>query len=491
MIPRNQENLTMLFDFYEMTMANGYYKQHLENTIGYFDLYYRHNPDNAGFSIFSGLESVITYLREFHFSEEDIDFLRTKKVFDEKFLEFLRTLTLDCDIWAVPDGTVVFPNEPLITVRGPIIQASLLETMLLLLINHQSLVATKANRIVRASDGRAVMEFGSRRAQGPDAATLGARAAYIAGCAGTANTLADQRFGVPALGTMAHSWVMMFPSEYEAFRAYAEIYPENCNLLVDTFNTLESGIPNAIRVFREVLAPKGYRPGGIRLDSGDIAYLSKRARKMLDDAGFPDAKIVASNSLDEYTITEILSQGAKIDSFGVGENLITSKTEPVFGGVYKLVAQDRDGVHTPKIKISENVEKITTPGFKQVHRLYDKTTGFSLADVITLRDETIDDTKPYEIFHPVHTWKRMTLTNFFSRPLQIPIYQNGRCVYSLPDLNSRREYCQSEIDSLWEEYKRFENPHVYKVDLSQKVWDLKNRLLHEANRKGKSANSDQ
>ena len=473
---RSDENLAMLFDYYEMTMANGYFERGIHDTIGYFDLYYRKNPDDAGFAIFSGLESIIDYLKDFHFSDDDIAFFRSKKIYSDAFLAYLKDLHFTCDVWCVPDGSVVFPGEPLITVRGPMAQTSLIETMLLLLVNHQSLIATKASRIVRAAQGRPVMEFGSRRAQGPDAATLGARAAYIGGCVGTADTLSDQRFGVPALGTMAHSWVQLFPTEYEAFKTYAEIYPTNATLLVDTYDTLSSGVPNAIRVFDDVLKPKGIA-GGIRLDSGDIAYLSKKARVMLDEAGHKDAKIVASNSLDEYRIEDILAQGAKIDSFGVGENLITSKSSPVFGGVYKLVGLENNGVFEPRIKISENVEKITTPGFKTFYRLYEKDTGKAIADVITMKNEKVDDSRPYEIFHPVYTWKRMRLEDYTAREMKVRIFDGGKCVYDLPSLNARRDYCAKELDTLWDEYKRFDNPHEYKVDLSLAVWDMKHDLL--------------
>lgn len=473
---RSDENLAMLFDYYEMTMANGYFERGIHDTIGYFDLYYRKNPDDAGFAIFSGLESIIDYLKDFHFLDDDIAFFRSKKIYSDAFLAYLKDLHFTCDVWCVPDGSVVFPGEPLITVRGPMAQTSLIETMLLLLVNHQSLIATKASRIVRAAQGRPVMEFGSRRAQGPDAATLGARAAYIGGCVGTADTLSDQRFGVPALGTMAHSWVQLFPTEYEAFKTYAEIYPTNATLLVDTYDTLSSGVPNAIRVFDDVLKPKGIA-GGIRLDSGDIAYLSKKARVMLDEAGHKDAKIVASNSLDEYRIEDILAQGAKIDSFGVGENLITSKSSPVFGGVYKLVGLENDGVFEPRIKISENVEKITTPGFKTFYRLYEKDTGKAIADVITMKNEKVDDSRPYEIFHPVYTWKRMRLEDYTAREMKVRIFDGGKCVYDLPSLNARRDYCAKELDTLWDEYKRFDNPHEYKVDLSLAVWDMKHDLL--------------
>lgn len=482
MTKRAQENLSMLTDFYELTMGNGYLEHGLGDRIAYFDMYYRTVPDGGSFAIACGLETAIEYLKDLHFDEGDIQYFRDRNIFDERFLEYLRNFRFSCDVWALPEGTVVFPNEPIVIVRGPVIQASLVETMILLTINHQSLIATKTSRIVRAANGRPVMEFGSRRAQGPDAATLGAKAAYIAGAAGTANTLADRRFGVPALGTMAHSWVMMFPSEYDAFKAYAEIYPDNCVLLVDTYDTLHSGVPNAIRIFKEVLGPMGYRPGGIRLDSGDIAYLSKRARKMLDEAGFPDATIVASNSLDEYKIEDILMQNAQINSFGVGENLITSRTYPVFGGVYKLVALENNGEIISKIKISENVGKITTPGFKNVWRLYDRRSDKAIADVITLHDEVIDDSGDYEIFHPVYTWKRKNVTYFRARPLLVRIFEAGNLVYDVPSLEERREYCAAEVESLWDEYKRFDNPHIYKVDLSQRLWDLKNELLEKAHR---------
>lgn len=479
MFYRTKENLSMLADFYEFTMGNGYLESGLGDTIAYFDMYYRRNPDSASFSIAGGLNTFIRYIEDLHFTDDDIDYLRSRGIFDERFLDYLANFECTCDIWAIPEGSIVFPNEPLVIVRGPVIQVSLIETMLLLTVNHQSMIATKANRIVRAAQGRAVMEFGSRRAQGADAATQGAIAAYIAGAVGTANTLADSTYGVPALGTMAHSWVMMFADEYESFKTYAEIYPENCVLLVDTYDTLGSGVPNAIRVFEEVLKPMGYRPGGIRLDSGDIAYLSKKARKMLDDAGYEDATIVASNSLDEYKITDILSQGAQINSFGVGENLITSKSNPVFGGVYKLVAVEKDGEVVPKIKISENVEKITTPGFKSIYRFYDKKTEKAIADVITVHGEEINEDEPYEIFHPTYTWKRMTLTDYIVRPMLVRIFEEGKLVYDVPTLEETRAYCKKEVDSIWEEYKRFEHPQIYKVDLSKELWDMKHHLLNE------------
>ena len=476
----DKRNLTMLMDFYELTMGNGYLENGMGDTIVYFDMFFRRVPENGGYAIFAGLEQVIDYIESIKFTDSDIDFLRSKKIFCEDFLDYLKDFKFSCDVWAVPEGTPIFPNEPLVTVRGPVIQAQLIETMLLLILNHQSLIATKASRIVRAAQGRPVMEFGSRRAQGADGAIYGARAAYIGGCAGTACTISDREFSVPAMGTMAHSWVQLFPSEIEAFRAYAECYPDNCVLLVDTYNVLKSGIPNAIKVFDEVLKPMGARPKGVRIDSGDITYLSKKCRKMLDDAGYPDCQIVASNSLDEYIIRDMLLQGAKIDMFGVGERLITSKSEPVFGGVYKLVAvEDNDENIITKIKISENVVKITTPGFKQVHRLYSKSDSRAIADVITMHGETIDNNKPYTIFDPEHTWKKKTVTDFYSRELLKPIFEKGKCVYECPDLNVLREYCKMEIDGLWDEVKRFENPHTYYVDLSEKLWNLKHTMLEE------------
>lgn len=473
-------NLTMLTDFYEFTMANGFFCEGVGDKIAYFDMFFRQIPDSGGFAIAAGLEQVIEYMKNLKFTDEDIEYLRSKKLFDEKYLEYLRSFKFTCDVWAVPEGTPIFPGEPLVTVRGPVVQAQFLETMILLCINHQSLIATKSNRIVRAAGGRPVMEFGSRRAQGTDGAILGARAAYIGGCVGTACTITDRDYGVAALGTMAHSWVQMFDSEYDAFAAYARCYPDSCTLLIDTYNVLNSGIKNAIRVFDDVLKPLGKRPKGIRIDSGDITYLSKKCRRMLDEAGYPDCAIVASNSLDEWIIRDMLVQGAKIDSFGVGERLITSKSEPVFGGVYKLAAvENNDGTLVPKIKISENVVKITTPGFKQVYRLYSRENSAAIADVITLHDEVIDDSKPYEIFDPEHTWKRKTIYDFYARPLLKPIFEGGRCVYDTPDIEVLREYCKMEIDGLWEEVKRFENPHTYYVDMSQKLWDLKYGLLNK------------
>lgn len=475
-------NLTMLMDFYELTMANGYFSADKQDMIAHFDMFFRTVPDGGGFAIMAGVEQLVEYLRDLKFTAEDIAYLRERGM-REEFLDYLKNFRFCCDVWAVPEGTPVFPGEPIVKVRGPVVQAQLVETMILLCINHQSLIATKANRIVRAAQGRAIMEFGSRRAQGFDGAVYGARAAYIGGCAGTACTLSDTRFGVPALGTMAHSWVQLFDSEYEAFKAYATEYPDACTLLVDTYDVLRSGVPNAIRVFDEVLKPRGHRPKGVRIDSGDITYLSRKVRKMLDEAGYPDCGIVASNALDEYLIRDMIQQGAQITSFGVGERLVTSSSNPVFGGVYKLCAVEQDGVVEPKIKISENAAKVTTPGVKMVYRLYDKDTGKAIADLITLADEVIDDSKPYELFDPVFTWKRKTVENFTARPLLVQMFQNGECVYSLPDLQTIRQYCKAQIDTLWEEVLRFENPHNYYVDLSQKLWDEKHRLISEKKRK--------
>lgn len=474
---KDKRNLTMLADYYEFTMANGYLENGIGDKIAYFDMYFRAIPDDGGFAIMAGVEQIIEYLKNLKFSEEDIAYFKSKRLFGEKFLDYLRNFQFTCDVWAIPEGTPIFPQEPLVIVRGPVVQAQLVETMILLTINHQSLIATKSNRIVRASRGRAVMEFGSRRAQGYEAAILGARAAYIGGCIGTANTIVDRDFDVPALGTMAHSWVQMFDNELDAFKAYARIYPSSCVLLVDTYNTLNEGIPNAIKCFNEVVVPAGYRPKAIRIDSGDLAYLSKEARKMLDDAGFSDCQILVSSSLDEYVIRDLLNQGAKVDSFGVGERLITAKSEPIFGGVYKLTAVEDDGVIIPKIKISENVGKITTPGFKQIYRLYEKKTNKAIADVVTLHDEIINENEPYEIFHPLYTWKRKTIKNFYARKLLVKLFENGLSIYQSPDIHEIKQYCKEQIDSLWDEVKRFEKPHEYAVDLSKPLWDIKNKLL--------------
>lgn len=476
----SETNLTMLTDFYEFTMMNGFFAEGLKDREAYFDMFFRRIPDDGGFAVMAGIEQMIEYIKNINFTQEDIEFLRSKKIFGDEFLKYLRDFRFECDVWAIPEGTPIFPGEPIVTVHGPVIQAQFLETMILLTINHQSLIATKANRIARAAQGRAVMEFGSRRAQGYSGAVIGARAAYIGGVNGTACVMADKIYGVRALGTMAHSWVQLFDSEYEAFKTYAKNYPYDCTLLIDTYNVLKSGIPNAIKVFDEVLKPLGARPVGVRIDSGDITYLSKKCREMLDAAGYSDCSIVASNSLDEYIIRDMLSQGAKIDSFGVGERLITSKSEPVFGGVYKLVAAENgSGEIVPKIKISENVSKITTPGFKQVYRLYSKKDSSALADVITLHGEKIDDTKPYTIFDPEHTWKKKTITDFYSRELLKPVFVKGKCVYESPDIDVLREYCKIEVDGLWDEVKRFENPHTYYVDLSENLWRMKHSLLEK------------
>lgn len=472
-------NYTMLTDFYELTMANGYFREGMGDKIAYFDMFFRQVPDGAGFAVMAGVEQLVEYMKNLKFEPEDIEFLRSKNIFDEGFLKYLENFKFSCDVWAVPEGTPIFPNEPIVTVRGPLIQAQFLETMVLLTVNHQSLIATKSNRIVRAAGDIPVMEFGSRRAQGYDGAIYGARAAYIGGVCGTACTISDKMFSVPALGTMAHSWVQSFDSEYDAFVAYAESYPDNCVLLIDTYNVLKSGLPNAIRVFNEVLKPKGIKKCGIRIDSGDITYLTKKCRKILDESGWESASIVISNSLDEYIIRDILRQGAEIDSFGVGERLITSKSEPVFGGVYKLVAIEDDGKIVPKIKISENVAKITTPYFKKVYRLFSKETGMALADVLTTYDEKINGDEPYEIFDPGNTWKRKTISNFETRELLVPIFKNGECVYDLPSLGEIKEYCKAETDKIWDEVKRFENPHEYYVDMSQKLWDIRYKMLSE------------
>lgn len=471
----------MLCDFYELTMGNGYYRNGFYKRNVYFDVFFRNVPDGGGFAIAAGLEQIVEYIQQLHFSDDDIAYLRGKGIFDEGFLTYLKNFKFHGDIYAVPEGTPVFPGEPLLTVRAPAIEAQLIETYLLLEINHQSLIATKANRIVRAAQGRAVLEFGSRRAQGADGAVIGARAAYIGGVAGTACTLTDVLYGVPAGGTMAHSWVQMFPTEYDAFKTYCELYPDNATLLVDTYNTLKSGVPNAIRAFKEILLPSGITNFAIRLDSGDISYLSKKARKMLDEAGLPNCKITASNSLDEYLIRDLMMQGAQVDTFGVGERLITSKSNPVFGGVYKLAAiEDDEGNIIPKIKVSENTAKITNPHFKRLYRLYDRESGKAIADELTLRDEVIDPTKPHVIFDPNATWKTKELTDFTVRELQVPIFQNGELVYELPELNDIKAYCRQQIHTLWDEVKRFENPHTYYVDLSQKLWDVKRGLLEAA-----------
>ncbi|MEG1633179.1 MAG: nicotinate phosphoribosyltransferase [Oscillospiraceae bacterium] len=475
-------NYTMLCDFYELTMGNGYWKTGLGDRITYFDLFFRTVPDDGGFAVAAGLAQAVDYIQSLRFTAEDIDYLRGRGIFCEEFLEYLASFKFTGDVWAVPEGTPVFPREPLMVIRAPAIQAQLLETFLLLTINHQTLIATKANRITRAAEGRTVLEFGSRRAQGADAAVLGARAAYIGGCAGTACTLSDQLYGVRAGGTMAHAWVQMFPTQYDAFKAYCTIYPDSACLLVDTYDTLRSGVPDAIRAFNEVLKPLGITQCGIRLDSGDMAYLTRRARDMLDDAGWTDCKITCSNSLDEHLIRELLRQGACIDSFGVGERLITSKTSPVFDGVYKLAAvEEPDGTIIPKIKISENVGKITNPHFKKVYRFFGRSTGMAEADYICLHDEILDDTQPLVLRDPDAAWKQKTMTDFRAVPLLVPIFEGGRLVYDLPTLPEIRAYCEAQVATLWPELKRFDYPHTYYVDLSDKLTKIKTDLLNSKN----------
>lgn len=474
----NELNDTMLFDFYELTMGNGYFKSGMHETQCYFDVFFRKVPDGGGFAIAAGLDQIIDYIQNLHFDKRDIEYLRSKGCFDEQFLRWLKYFRFTGDIWAVPEGTPVFPGEPVITVRAPAVEAQLIETYLLLQFNHQSLIATKANRVVRAAQGRTVLEFGSRRAQGGDAAILGARAAYIGGCAGTACAATDQLFGVPAGGTMAHSWVQMFEDEYTAFKTYCEVYPNNATLLVDTYNTLKSGVPNAIRVFKELLVPQGITNFAIRLDSGDISYLSKQARQMLDEAGLQCCKITASNALDEELIQDLLAQGACIDTFGVGERLITASSEPVFGAVYKLAAvEGADGAIQPRIKISENTSKITTPHFKKVYRLFDRNTGKALADQLCVWDETIDEAEPLTIFDPEAVWKTKKLTDFTAKELLVPIFKAGKLVYRRPSLKDIKAYCEQQVDLLWDEVKRFHNPHTYYVDLSEKLWLVKRELL--------------
>ena len=480
----NGINLTMLCDFYELTMGNGYFVSGMQDRMTYFDVFFRDVPDGGGFAIAAGLEQIIDYVQNLHFDEEDIAYLRGRGIFSEEFLEYLRNFKFTGDIWAVPEGTPIFPREPIFTIRAPAIQAQLLETYLLLEFNHQSLIATKANRICRAAEGRAVLEFGSRRAQGIAGAVTGARAAFIGGCAGTACTVSDQIYGVPAAGTMAHSWVQMFDSEYDAFVCYCKAYPTNAVLLVDTYNTLKSGIPNAIRAFNQVLKPLGITKCGIRLDSGDMAYLTQKARVMLDEAGWTECTITVSNSLDERLITELFHQGAKIDAFGVGERLITSKSAPVFGGVYKLCAVEDDGGNIiPKIKISENVGKITNPGFKKFYRFYNRETGMAEADYICMHDETVDDSQPLDICDPHARWKRKTMENFRAYEMMVPIFKNGELVYKLPTLKEIKTYCAYQVSTLWPEVKRFDYPHQYYVDLSPKLMDLKDKMLSDAGHK--------
>lgn len=473
------KNMALLCDFYEFTMSNGYFKNGFYKQNVYFDVFFRKLPDNGGFAIAAGLEQVVDYIKNLHFDESDIEYLQGKGIFDGDFLSYLRNFRFSGDIYAVPEGTPVFPNEPIMTVKAPAIEAQLIETFVLLTLNHQTLIATKANRIVRAAQGRAVIEFGSRRAQGTSGAVDGARAAYIGGCVGTSCALTDKLYGVPAGGTMAHSWIQMFDSEYDAFKAFCELYPDNPTLLVDTYNTLKSGVPNAIKVFKEVLLPQGKTECAIRLDSGDISYLSKKARKMLDEAGLMNCKITASNALDEYLIRDLMMQGAEVDTFGVGERLITSSSSPVFGGVYKLVAVENEGGEiVPKIKVSENTAKITNPHFKKVYRYFDNESGKALADELCVYDEVVDSLNPHTIFDYNATWKTKTLTNFTAKELLVPIFKNGECVYESPSIQEIAKYCKEQIDLLWDEVKRFENPHTYYVDLSKKLYEIKNILLN-------------
>lgn len=475
---KNNRNLTMLVDFYELTMANGYLNNGVGNKIAYFDMFFRRVPDNGGYCIMAGVQQLIDYLSSIKFTEDDIKYLEDKKYFSKEFLDYLRNFKFSCDVWAIKEGTPVFPGEPLIVVKGPIIQAQFVETMILLTINHQTLIATKSNRICRSAENKPVMEFGSRRAQGYDGAIYGARAAVIGGCSATACTIAEEMFGIPAIGTMAHSWIQLFDTEYDSFAAWAKTFPDNCVLLIDTYNVLKSGLPNAIKVFDEVLTPMGYRPKGIRIDSGDITYLSKEVRKILDESGYEDVEIIASNSLDEYIIEDVLRQGAKIDSFGVGERLITAKSEPVFGGVYKLVAVENNNTIVPKIKISENPEKITNPGFKKIYRIFDKKSNKAIADLITLNEEVIDENKPLEIFDPIHTWKKRKLKNFYVKELLVKIFENGNPIYKSPNVMEIKEYAKNQLNTLWPEVLRLENPHDYYVDLSHKLWSLKSNLLN-------------
>ena len=472
-------NLTMMTDLYQLTMMNGYFKNGMKDNVAVFDVFFRPLLNKSVYAVMAGLEQALEYIENLHFDKEDIEYLRSLNLFGEEFLDYLKDFKFTGEVYAVEEGTPVFPREPLIRVKAPIMEAQLIETALLNIINHQTLIATKASKVVTAAEGAVVLEFGLRRAQGPDAGIYGARAAVIGGCKGTSNVLTGQMFDVSVGGTHAHSWVMSFPSEIEAFRAYADLYPDACLLLVDTYNTLKSGVPNAIEVFKELRA-KGHEPLGIRLDSGDLAYLSKRARKMLDDAGFEKAKIFASGDLDENVIWDLKMQGAKIDTYGVGTRLITSEDMPALGGVYKLAGEIVNGKMIPKIKISENAVKITNPGYKQVYRLYSKEDNKAMADLICLDEETIDESQPLTIFDPVDTWKKMTLTDFYARPLLKPMFVDGKRVYTSPTLKEIQKYHFEQMETLWDEYKRLTRPHVYKVDLSDKLYNLKQELLQKA-----------
>lgn len=476
-----ERNISMVMDMYELTMSNGYYNEKCQDTLAAFDVFYRKNPDDAGFAIFAGLEQIVEYIRNMHFEEKDIEYLRSRNLFTEEFLEYLRGFRFRGNIYAMPEGTIMYPGEPIITVVAPLIDAQLIETTILLEMNHQSLIATKTNRIVQAALGRPVSDFGARRAHNVDAAVYGARAAYIGGAVGTATVLAGQMFQIPISGTMAHSWVMSFDREYDAFRAYAKSYPDSTVLLVDTYDVLHSGVPNAIRTAKEVLEPLGKRLKGIRLDSGDLAYLSKEARKMLDEAGLADCMIVASNSLDEYTITSLNRQEARIDSYGVGEKLITASTAPVFGAVYKMVAIDKGGKFVPKIKISETAEKITNPGIKEIYRVYDRD-GKAIADYLTVKGEEIDTSGPVRYVDPINYWKNRSFVDCTFKPLQKQIFRNGELVYELPALDEIRNYVRDQLDrEIWKEEQRFENSHVHYLDMSPDMFELKMSLLHEGN----------
>ncbi len=474
-------NLTMLMDYYELTMANGYFVNGFQDKIACFDMFYRRNPDNGGFVVSAGLEQLMEYIENMHFTDEDIAYLKGKGEFSEDFLAYLADFKFTGSIHAVPEGTICYPNTPIVTVTAPVIEAQLIETMLLLTVNFQSLIATKASRICRAAKdaGQVVMEFGARRAHGSDAAILGARTAYIGGADATATVIADELYGIPAIGTMAHSWIQFFDNEYEAFKAYAEVYPDNCTLLIDTYDILKSGVVNAIKVAKDVLIPMGKRLKGVRIDSGDLAYFSKKLRKILDAEGMSDCKIVVSNSIDEYLIKSLQKQGAKIDSYGVGERMITSKSDPVFGGVYKLAAvQNAKGEFVPKIKISENVEKITNPGRKKLWRIYSRETGYGLADLLTLYDEEVDVSKPYPYVDPIKPWKKMKFENVDVKELQVPIFENGKLVYDKPSLKEIKDYVSYQLDKqVWEEEQRYENPHIHYVDLSKKLYEVKESML--------------
>ena len=473
--------MTMLTDFYEFTMAHGYFEKGMANRRAYFDMFYRRVPDGGGYAIMAGVEQLVEYFENLHFTDDDIAYLRGRGCFSDAFLAYLKDFKFECDVWAVPEGTPIFPGEPIVTVAGPMIQAQFVETMILLTINHQTLIATKASRVVQAAEGGTVMEFGLRRAQGPDAGIYGARAAIIGGCVGTSNVLTSQMYGIPAMGTHAHSWVMSFPTELEAFRKYAELFPTSCLLLVDTYDTLRSGVPNAITVFNE-LRERGYEPKGIRLDSGDLAYLSREARKMLDAAGFPNAIVCASGDLDENLIRDLKLQGACIDTWGVGTKLITSEDSPSLGGVYKLSAEYVNGQVVPKIKISENPAKITNPGVKKLYRIYDKSNGMAVADLIALDHEVYNESQPLTIYDPVNTWKSMTLTNYTMKELQVPLFKNGKRVYDSPSLMDIRQHCEEDLATFWDQYKRLLNPHRYKVDLSDSLWMLKNSMIQQLRR---------